>query len=159
MMRFLLPAALAVALMTGSGVSTQTVGAPDNASPDLTPAGRYDKSGWSDGRGQLMISLAVVLLSALSTSAEAAEFQEIGLGLSSCASWTEARSDQAKLASDMYQQWVVGFLSGVGYTGIANPLLGMDADGVWAWVDNHCRGHPIDKIADAAKAFNSIHPH
>jgi len=36
MMRFLLPAALAVALMAGSGVSAQTVGPPDNASPDLT---------------------------------------------------------------------------------------------------------------------------
>jgi hypothetical protein len=35
-MRFLLPAALAVALMAGSGVSAQTVGSTGNASPGLT---------------------------------------------------------------------------------------------------------------------------
>jgi hypothetical protein len=163
MMRFLLPAAFAVALMTGSGVSTQTVGAPDNASPDLTPAGRYDKSGWSDGRVPLMISLAVVLLSALSASAEAADYHQIGLGgVSSCGSWTEARSNNQATPS-AYGQWVVGFLSGIGYEGApqfgADPLLGMDADGVWAWIDNYCRDHPIDTIAAATKEFNSIHPH
>jgi opacity protein-like surface antigen len=108
----------------------------------------------------LPAALAVVLLSA---SAQAAEYNEIGGGVSSsCGRWTEARSNQAKAFAYMYQQWVVGFLSGIGYAGVefgADPLRGMDADGVWAWIDNYCRGHPIDTISAATKAFYSIHPH
>jgi hypothetical protein len=50
MMRLLLPAALAVALMAGSGVSAQTVGPPDNASPASdseppSPSMRHIESG------------------------------------------------------------------------------------------------------------------
>jgi hypothetical protein len=39
-----------------------------------------------------------------------------------------------------------------------DPLHGMDADGVWAWVDNYCRDHPIDMILSASEAFLHAHP-
>jgi hypothetical protein len=39
-------------------------------------------------------------------------------------------------------QWVLWFLSGIGFAGIGNPLNGTDTDGIWAWVDNYCRDHP-----------------
>jgi hypothetical protein len=53
-----------------------------------------------------------------------------------------------------------GFLSGIGYEGDANlnPLNGMDAYGVWAWIDNYCQAHPIETIMEAAEAFASAHP-
>lgn len=60
----------------------------------------------------LPTALAVALLT---SSAEATDYHEIGLGFSSCGSWTEARSNQTTAFA--YGQWVVGFLSGIGYEG------------------------------------------
>jgi hypothetical protein len=54
--------------------------------------------------------------------------------------------------------WVLGFLSGIGSTGIGDPLRQMDADGVAAWIDNYCRAHPIKAIADAVAEFLGAHP-
>lgn len=62
----------------------------------------------------------------------------------------------------MAEQWVLGFLSGVGYAanqdGI-DPLNGVDDQGVWAWVDNYCRNHPLNLVVTAAAAFRVAHPH
>jgi hypothetical protein len=77
-----------------------------------------------------------------------------GVGLMSCGSWTAHRSLNA-------QQWVLGFLSGVGLAGQADaidPLSGTDAEAVWAWIDNYCRSNPLKQIADAAVAFIVAHP-
>jgi hypothetical protein len=80
------------------------------------------------------MSIAALLIS----SAEAAQpgnYNAIGSGAAiSCGSWTALRRQgQASLP----EQWILGFLSGVGYEGVAggeNPLNGVDADAVWAWV-------------------------
>ena len=57
-------------------------------------------------------------------------------------------------------EWVVGYLSGVGAVDVAgyDPLNGMDAEGVFAWIDNYCRAHPLDKIEKAAATFVAAHP-
>jgi muramidase (phage lysozyme) len=39
-----------------------------------------------------------------------------------------------------------------------NQGLGVDAEGVWAWIDNYCRANPIKNIGDAAAAFYLAHP-
>lgn len=84
----------------------------------------------------------------------------IGLGVGSCGTWTTNRRTQGFVAL-AEQQWVVGFLSGVGFLGYFNnidPLRGVDADGVWAWIDNYCMAKPLDNIADASGAFARAHP-
>jgi hypothetical protein len=69
----------------------------------------------------------------------------------------------------MVEQWVLGFLSGVGYgvgfietktnpAGNIDPLNGTDAQGALAWIDNYCHAHPLDQIEAASKAFVSAHP-
>jgi hypothetical protein len=58
----------------------------------------------------------------------------------------------------MFPDGHLGFLSGIGFTADGDPLAGMDAEGVWSWVDNYCRAHPIEKIAKAAAEFDRIHP-
>jgi hypothetical protein len=61
-----------------------------------------------------------------------------------------------------YEQWILGFLSGIGSTGSSyglNPLNGItDANAVWGWMDNYCREHPLDNIAAAGEAFLKAHP-
>jgi hypothetical protein len=48
----------------------------------------------------------------------------------------------------------LGFLSGIGYEGeeVIDPLMGLDPQAVWAWVDDYCQAHPVEKIAAAAEA-------
>jgi hypothetical protein len=103
----------------------------------------------------LSVALAIALIT---DSAEA--FKIIGAGVDSCGTWTADRRQQSGAALQD-EQWVVGFLSGIGYRGDddSDPLKGMDAQGVWAWIDNYCLAHPIETVSTAAKAFNRAHPH
>jgi hypothetical protein len=53
------------------------------------------------------------------------------------------------------EQWVVGFLSGINWTGgaaadVPDLIKGQDFDGLMAWVDNYCRAHPLTKLGDAS---------
>ena len=85
-------------------------------------------------------------------------FDAVGQGNSSCGAWTAARSGGVVRALG-FEQWVLGFISGIGSARAdANPLNGMDADGIWAWIDNYCREHPIDELLTAAAAFADAHP-
>jgi hypothetical protein len=55
---------------------------------------------------------------------------------------------------------VLGFLSGVGYRGEGfDPLHGLDARAVAAWLDNYCRAHLFQDLAEAAAAFVRERPH
>jgi hypothetical protein len=60
----------------------------------------------------------------------------------------------------MVESWVMGFLSGIGFerSPEVEPLHGIDADGVWAWIDNYCQANPLKDIAVAAAAFRFAHP-
>jgi hydrogenase/urease accessory protein HupE len=55
--------------------------------------------------------------------------------------------------------WVLGFLSGVGFAASGlDPLNNMDGEGIWAWIDNYCRAHPIEQLSEATAAFVMEHP-
>src|ERR1043166_5110403 len=104
----------------------------------------------------LLTTLAVVVF----TGAALAEIQIIGGGVDSCGTWTADRRTRALWIQD--GQWVPGFLSGVAYAANAqnyDPLESVDAQDVWAWLDNYCRTHPLEHISRAAAAFVEAHPH
>ena len=113
----------------------------------------------TDYRRLMRIVLACLVVGSLiggRVQAQATGYSAAGLGGLSCGSWTVARRDE--IASP-HQQWVLGFLSGLGSAGPRDPLQGMDAQGVWAWIDNYCQSHPIDRLTKAAEAFALAHPH
>jgi hypothetical protein len=103
----------------------------------------------------------VLAILGLATSATAvhAEYMITGVGTAPCAQWVSARHDQK---SGAFEQWVVGFLTGVGFAksneGV-DPLRTMNAEGAWNWIDGYCREHPIGNISEAAGAFAQAHPH
>jgi hypothetical protein len=109
------------------------------------------------------------LLAVGAAEAEVGAYHAIGAGNKSCGSWSAHRHEYnpggrptaGTQASTEDASWVVGFLSGIGFVGEKgdDPLNGVDADGVWAWIDNYCRAHPIESIARAASAFYFAHPH
>lgn len=103
-------------------------------------------------------TLAFALIPGQSNSADT--FSYLGMGQYSCGTWTKDRREKSILAT-LYQQWIVGFLSGVASVGSQfgiSPLENTDTDGVWAWIDNYCATHPLDKIIDAGQAFVRAHP-
>jgi hypothetical protein len=108
----------------------------------------------------LALAAIALLISAAPALAQNGKFNSIGAGNYSCGTWTAERRDPySRLGSFQDEQWVLGFLSGIGYMGAeANPLNGTDAQGVLAWIDNYCWVHPLEEISGAAKAFYSVHP-
>ncbi len=113
------------------------------------------------------MTLRVLLVSAVlafgltpGQSNSADVFSYLGMGQYSCGTWTKERREKSIFAA-LYQQWIVGFLSGVASVGLQfglSPLENTDTNGVWAWIDNYCETHPLDKIIDAGQAFVRTHP-
>ena len=93
-------------------------------------------------------------------AAAAAPFHIIGPGLSSCGTWVANRGGHSSSGAGIYESWVVGFLSGIGFVNDhgADPLNGVDAEAVWAWVDNYCGANPLDTIEKATIQFYIAHP-
>ena len=106
-------------------------------------------------RGALAVALGLMVSIAV-RPADAVRF--IGAGTGSCGTWTADRTKNG-VAARQDEQWMVGYLSGVGgWTTDLDPLKNVDAKAVWAWMDNYCRAHPMIKIMDAGAAFVREHP-
>lgn len=103
------------------------------------------------------LALCVAAMPAVAQASPPGKYQLIGSGTISCGTWTaQRRQGQAWPA----QQWILGFLSGVSYESSSgdNPLSGVDADAVWAWMDNYCQTNPLDHIFLAGEIFAALHP-
>jgi hypothetical protein len=103
----------------------------------------------------LPVALTVVLL----TGSAAHGYRAIGAGTDLCDAWKAGRR-QPLGSGSLQDERVLGFLSGIGYEGeeVIDPLMSLDAQAVWAWVDDYCQAHPLEKIAAAAEAFSYEHP-
>lgn len=102
-----------------------------------------------------------VSLTLMSWAAQGRAQHMIGGGVDSCGTWTFERQPPLRALQD--QQWVLGYLSAAGQIssaagGGADPLKDMDAQGVWAWVDNYCKANPIKRVWEASMAFILAHP-
>jgi hypothetical protein len=99
----------------------------------------------------------VILIVITAEIGNAAEYVIMGAGIRTCGTWTAARRERRPME---YEAWILGYLSGIGsthnLTGV-NPLQGVDAEGVWAWIDNYCSAHPLAPINQAAITFANTH--
>ncbi len=115
----------------------------------------------SDVRGKAAL-LAALIAAATSMllPGHAAGYAMLGIGGSSCETWTATRRVPLGPDAAMEQQWVVGFLSGIGsmVLGELDPLRGLDADAVYAWLDGYCRNHPAETVEAGARVFIQEHP-
>jgi hypothetical protein len=81
----------------------------------------------------------------------------IGLVGQTCETWTANPPFDGGLGL-LYEQWMLGFLSGVSYADPDHdPLNGMDAGAVASWIDDYCRDNRAAHVADAAIAFIRAH--
>jgi hypothetical protein len=83
-----------------------------------------------------------------------------GLGLQTCSTWVADHQSDAPFEALRDEQWMIGYLSGVGKWGSADldPLNGTDAQVIYAWVSNYCAANPSTQILDAGDAFIHVHP-
>lgn len=104
--------------------------------------------------------LLALIAGTLAVSGRAAGYTSIGSGTTSCAAWVTARHSPAAPETAAREQWVVGFLSGIGsmVLGELDPLHGLDAGAVYGWVDRYCGDHPAETIETAARVFIQEHP-
>ena len=109
---------------------------------------------------RIALACLVVAIGLLGQPRHTSGFMVIGSGVRSCGAWTADRRYPDSIAALMDEQWILGFLTGSGDAtpGDADPLHGVDAEAVWAWVDNYCRANPLDKIIRAGEAFFREHP-
>jgi len=98
----------------------------------------------------------------------------LGVGAGSCGKWMEARKVRGASAEVMHTSWVYGYLRAVAallesdargavFLGknsqtliekadILSPKY-VDTDAINAWMDNYCRVHPLETIADALRVL------
>jgi hypothetical protein len=86
-------------------------------------------------------------------SAKTQTFQLMGAGVQSCGTWIANRQLPDTTLYQISIEWVLGFLSGAGYSGSVDPLHGLDVNAIAGWMDSYCQAHPLEKIADAAEAL------
>ncbi len=88
------------------------------------------------------------IASLLINSSQAGEYHIIGGSNVSCGTWTTARADgRREVEWHIYEAWMLGFLSGVGFAGAGHdPLRDVDRGAVTAWIDNYCHAHPLKKL-------------
>ncbi len=114
----------------------------------------------ADYRPSMRIILpCLVAAGLLINDGKASAYTISGVGTVSCGSWTAYRRTPTSTLAMGVESWILGFLSGVGFEGVANadPLNGTDAEGVWAWIDNYCRANPLKDVEDAGVAFVYAH--
>jgi hypothetical protein len=105
-------------------------------------------------------SCLLLLPFAASAASPPATYRIIGFGGASCGSWTADRVERYSTGAIAKGAWILGFLSGIGFASNNddNPLGGVDAEGVWGWIDNYCRANPIKTLSDATTGFYFFHP-
>jgi hypothetical protein len=108
----------------------------------------------------LRICAAVAILCSIGSGAALA-YHQVGAGVDRCRRWTADRRDVTGPAALQDEQWVLGFLTGVGFAGSEqdDPLNGVTAETVWTWVDLYCAQHPAEKFVQAARAYAKGHRH
>jgi hypothetical protein len=98
---------------------------------------------------------AVLLMGTVPTPAQAYDY--FGAGTLSCGQWLGDRQS-ASPQHVLNESWVLGFVSGVnsgaggfGLSRLSNAGEDTDAAGMFAWLDNYCRAHPLEKLVGATE--------
>jgi hypothetical protein len=91
----------------------------------------------------------------------------VGSGQASCGTWTKVQADRQptdaaeimryRTGSDVMTQieWVRGFISAFNFYQSAkgDVTAGTDMDGIYAWIDNYCANHPLERVDQATIAL------
>src|SRR5437868_4161278 len=74
----------------------------------------------------------------------------IGAGSHICAAWTNRTKNAVVKGS--FENWLVGFMSGLNVSGERDIIGGGDFDAIIDWMDKRCLATPSERIGIAALA-------
>ena len=95
-----------------------------------------------------VLRIAMLLLVAAISTAQAQERAVIGPAGFSCGKWTNTLKDKPN--HERLTQWVLGYLSGVNVHQTGPDFLrDRDADSLTAWIDDYCRRNPLHHVNQA----------
>jgi len=104
----------------------------------------------------LLLRAIVAALPLVSADA-LAEPHMMGLGGQTCGAWT-ANPPATSGVGAFYQQWVLGFLSGVSFADPDHdPLNDSDGAAITTWLNDYCQQNPAARLVDATTAFVRAH--
>lgn len=86
-----------------------------------------------------------------SLNANASAVTVIG-GNISCGKWVEARKQNS---GAYYQEYFLGFLSGLAMGLNKDFLINMDMESISLWTDNYCQSNPTDGLVRAGIMFKN----
>jgi hypothetical protein len=98
-------------------------------------------------------AILIVISMVLMTNQVSANYI-MGQGGVSCGAWLEARRTRSANSWTL-QAWVLGYVSGVNSVGGDDFLEAPDAEAIFAWLDNYCRQHPLEKLQKASNMLIS----
>ncbi len=98
----------------------------------------------------MKLRATLLLLLVVTFSSVCAAGQGIAIKASiPCSDWTKWRTTTGKFAAGEF--WVLGYLSGIAIATGVNFLDGVGTNAIEAWMDNYCKGNPLDTVPDGAK--------
>jgi hypothetical protein len=99
-----------------------------------------------------MRAMLIVISMVLMTNQASAKYYH-GAGGVSCGRWLELRPEK-NAETVQLRSWVQGYVSGAnGYLQSTDFLADLDAPAIFAWLDNYCRQHPLEKLIEASDAL------
>jgi hypothetical protein len=107
-------------------------------------------------RRSRLLALFLVGSTVLATPASAA--LTVGVGTAACVDWTTHRHMNGDGGVYKDQQWILGFLAGMRFAQMPEaPPRAVNADDLWAIVDDYCEQNPTDRLEGAAVYFYRNH--
>ena len=111
----------------------------------LLAAGWRMRVGW----GLIVVAIACAGLAYTTSQSLAETISILGPKPNSCGTWVKERNARN---TQIYETWVLGFLTGANIFGGSNTdfLKGLDAEAIFAWIDNYCKTHPSENLSKSA---------
>lgn len=99
----------------------------------------------------------LILISMMLMTDQVSAWHAIGPGIAfSCGAWLEARKTPNGEAIQQ-EAWVTGYVSASNAFSVAAKqtdfLVGLDTPALFAWLDNYCRQHPLERLIAASDAL------
>jgi hypothetical protein len=95
-----------------------------------------------------MRELAAILILLCILDAAGAGSTIVGAGSQTCSAWTNRTKNAVVKGS--FENWLVGFISGLNVSGARDMIGGGDFDAIVAWMDKRCLETPAERIGIAA---------
>jgi hypothetical protein len=92
------------------------------------------------------LAAVIILLCILDTARAGSTI--VGAGSQTCSAWTNRKKNAVVRGS--FENWLVGFISGLNVSGARDIIGGGDFDAIIEWMDKGCLATPSERIGIAA---------